>query len=52
MPRNLSASAPEGFQGSADRWFDDGTFHLWTLHAWVWKNNPDGVFSPMNATVP
>jgi hypothetical protein len=52
VPRNLSATAPEGFQGSADQWFDDGTFHLWTLHAWVWKNNPNGVFSPMNTTVP
>jgi hypothetical protein len=24
---------------------------FWTLHAWVWKDNPDGVFNPTNNQV-
>jgi hypothetical protein len=24
---------------------------VWTLHAWVWKGNPDGVLEPWNPTV-
>lgn len=24
---------------------------LWTLHAWIWKDNPDGVFAPTNPTL-
>jgi hypothetical protein len=52
VPLDLSATAPEGFQGTADTWFRDETFHLWTLHAWVWKDNPDGVFNPTNSRVP
>jgi hypothetical protein len=24
---------------------------FWTLHAWVWKDNPDGVFNPTNSQV-
>ncbi len=39
---------PEGFTGSADVWDRNETFQLWTLHAWVWMDNPDGVFSPLN----
>jgi hypothetical protein len=27
------------------------TFGLWALHAWVWKHNPDGVFSDWNPSV-
>lgn len=26
--------------------------HLWTLHAWVWRDNPDGLFQSYNANVP
>lgn len=26
-------------------------FQLWGLHAWVWKENPSGIFSPWNPTV-
>lgn len=25
--------------------------HHWDLHVWLWKNNPDGVFSPTNSSV-
>jgi hypothetical protein len=27
------------------------TFHLWGLHAWVWKDNPSGVFASWNPNV-
>jgi hypothetical protein len=27
------------------------TFGVWALHAWVWKNNPDGVFADWNPKV-
>jgi hypothetical protein len=52
VPLDLSAAAPEGFRGAADEWFADQRFGLWTLHAWAWKDNPDGVFSPTNTVVP
>jgi hypothetical protein len=51
VPFTFSANAPEGFTGSDDVWDHTTAFGLWTLHAWVWKNNPDGVFAPMNPTV-
>lgn len=44
--------APEGFTGNADEWdFNTLNTGWWTLHAWIWKNNPDGVFKPMNPDV-
>jgi hypothetical protein len=44
--------APEGFTGNNDVW-NENTLNTgwWTLHAWVWANNPDGVFMPMNPLV-
>ena len=27
------------------------TFQLWGLHAWVWENNPSGVFANWNPRV-
>jgi len=42
---------PEGFDGTYDEWdFNDGA-GLWTLHAWVWLQNPDGIFAPFNPRV-
>ena len=52
VPLNLSAAPPAGFTGGADAWFEDQTFKLWTLHAWVWRENPDGMFNPTNKKVP
>jgi hypothetical protein len=49
VPRPMSATAPAGFVGDADAWDENMTFDLWTLHAWVWLDNPDGVFQPFNA---
>ena len=44
--------APEGFTGNDDMWnFNTLNTGWWTLHAWIWKNNPDGVFMPMNPDV-
>jgi hypothetical protein len=51
VPIGLSPNAPEGFTGQADEWVQFGG-SLWTLHAWVWKDNPDGLFNPTNERVP
>jgi len=52
VPLSLTATAPDGFKGLADQWFADQRFKLWTLHAWVWRENPAGVFNPTNSKVP
>lgn len=51
VPISLSPNAPPaGFTGTNDVWgIYQGT--LWTLHAWVWEYNPDGVFDPTNPLV-
>lgn len=40
--------APQGFTGDRDAWAVNQTFSLWTLHAWVWMDNPDGTFASHN----
>lgn len=52
VPLPLSETAPDGFPGGADQWFPDQVFKLWTLHAWVFRENPDGMFNPTNRRVP
>ncbi len=52
VPLSMSAEAPEGFTGNEDVWDVNSEFQLWTLHAWVWYNNPNGVFSEYNPRVP
>ena len=42
---------PEGFTGDADVWENNPDFHLWLCHAWVWYNNPDGIFNEFNPRV-
>jgi hypothetical protein len=50
VPISLSSNAPAGFTGNNDQWsIYQG--QLWTLHAWVWEYNPDGVFNPTNPLV-
>jgi len=45
--------APEGFTGDADEWEQEvGGPPVWSLNAWIWRNNPDGVFAPLNYLVP
>ena len=52
VPLSMSRKAPAGFIGQADEWDANQTFQLWTLHAWVYEFNPDGVFAPFNQRVP
>ena len=50
-PQSIN-TPPEGFTGKDDEWdFNTLDTGWWTLHAWVWKDNPDGVFEPMNPLV-
>lgn len=42
---------PEGFTGDADVWENNTDFGLWLCHAWVWYNNPDGIFNEFNPRV-
>ena len=51
VPLALAEVAPEGFTGDADSWDRNETFELWTLHAWVHLDNPDGVFASHNPEV-
>jgi hypothetical protein len=44
-------AAPQGFTGNTDVWDRNEEFGLWTLHAWVWKFNPAGIFNPTNPLV-
>jgi hypothetical protein len=43
------AEAPELFGGR--KFKQNDTFQLWGLHAWVWKDNPSGVFADWNPRV-
>jgi hypothetical protein len=52
IPLDMSKRAPAGFVGKADQWDANTTFGIWTLHAWVYEFNPDGVFAPFNPRVP
>jgi hypothetical protein len=52
VPTNLAAAPPEGFDGKLDEWDRNDTFGLWTLHAWIWLPNPDGVFADTNSLLP
>lgn len=52
IPVDLSPNAPEGFTGSDDVWVINKDFNLWTLHAWIWYENPGGVFKATNSRVP
>lgn len=52
VPLKLADTPPDGFTGGADEWFRDERFELWTLHAWIFRDNPDGMFHPTNGRVP
>lgn len=51
VPLSLSQDAPEGFTGDEDVWDVNAAFQLWTLHCWVWYNNPNGIFAGYNPRV-
>jgi len=42
---------PEGFTGNADVWENNTDFGLWLCHAWVWYDNPNGMFNELNPRV-
>jgi hypothetical protein len=52
IPLSMSKKAPLGFVGRADEWDANQTFQLWTLHAWLFEYNRDGVFAPFNPRLP
>jgi len=52
VPLTASRRAPQGFFGNADEWDRNTTYGIWTLHAWLYEYNPDGVFAPFNPRVP
>lgn len=52
VPTSLSVNPPEGFTGDNDDWHENENFGLWTLHAWIWYPNPDGMFADFNSRVP
>jgi len=39
---------PEGFTGEMDEWEWNDVGNFWTLHAWVWLHNRDGIFAELN----
>jgi hypothetical protein len=51
VPLALSRKSPAGFIGRADEWDANQQFQLWTLHAWLFEYNQDGVFAPFNPRV-
>lgn len=51
VPLSLSQDPPEGFTGNEDVWDVNSEFGLWTLHCWVWYNNPNGIFAEYNPRV-
>ena len=53
VPLSLSATAPEGFTGAEDVWRPNSEgFGLWEMTAWIWLNNPDGMFAQLNPRIP
>ncbi len=52
VPIALSETVPEGFTGDDDHWERNEAFGLWTLHAWIWYPNPNGMFAEFNPRVP
>jgi hypothetical protein len=52
VPISASSTPPEGFTGDSDVWEFNDAFQIWTLHCWVWKNNPNGIFADVNPLVP
>jgi hypothetical protein len=51
VPLDKATNAPSGFAGTSDSWEHSTKYGLWTLHAWIWRDNAAGVFAPMNAGV-
>lgn len=54
VPMALSPEAPEGFSGDEDEWEANPNVAggSWTLHVWLYKDNPNGIFASQNPDVP
>ena len=50
MPAN--GPPPEGFAGNLDVWGNDEPVPFWTVNAWLYFKNPDGLFTSLNPRVP
>lgn len=49
MPAN--GPAPEGFAGNLDVWSNDEPVPFWTVNAWLYFRNPNGLFTQLNPLV-
>lgn len=52
VPVEMAHHTPEGFTGTDDVWVVNTDFNLWVLHAWIWYDNPEGIFNATNSRVP
>lgn len=53
VPLGASLAEPAGFTGDSDLWREDTEgAGLWELTAWIWLNNPNGLFEQHNPRVP
>ena len=52
IPLALSSEAPSGFTGDADVWRREPEHGVWTVTAWIWLHNPNGIFTKSNPRVP
>jgi hypothetical protein len=43
---------PEGFTGDDDVWESEEPFPIWVLNAWIWLDNPNGLFTFLNPRIP
>ena len=43
---------PVGFAGGLDVWHNDEPVPFWTVNAWLYQKNPDGLFTLENPLVP
>ena len=50
MPAN--GPPPEGFAGNLDVWHNDEPVPFWTVNAWLYFRNPNGLFTLENPLVP
>ena len=42
--KTCTSTPPEGFEGDADQWGTEPGRPIWSLGAFIWVGNPDGVF--------
>jgi hypothetical protein len=53
VPLSLSPNPPAGFTGADDQWrMDSEGFGFWEVNAWIWLNNPEGIFGHDNPRIP